>query len=132
MLGAHPFLHVNRARRVLQLVARVHLVDRYQSFLLLRVVVLLQIRLEMLQQGHLFLKFCRERLEAVLGHHVLLFVGRPGLALVVVEVCSGRLSDDLRAVVEEHTGRHVRQQIAKPVFGRIIDPFGHPNLRCLI
>ena len=41
VLGSHPFLHVYRAGRVLQLIARVHLVDRYQSLLLLRVVVLL-------------------------------------------------------------------------------------------
>lgn len=49
-----------------------------------------------------------------------------------MEVSSRRLCDNLGAVVEEHTGRHVREQIAEAVLGRIIDPFGDPNLRCLI
>ena len=49
VLRSHPLLHVYGAGWVLQLVCLVHFVSLDQLLLLLRVVVLLQIRLEMLQ-----------------------------------------------------------------------------------
>lgn len=49
VLSSHPLLHVHGAWWVLQLVCLIHFVSLDELLLLLRIVVLLQIRLEMLQ-----------------------------------------------------------------------------------
>ena len=107
VLGSHPFLDVNGAGRVLQFVGLVHFVSLNELLLLLRVVILFQIRLEMLQQSHLLLQFLREVREIILLHHVLLLVLRHCFSLVVVELGAARLRHDLCRVVEEHACRHV-------------------------
>ena len=88
MLGPHPFLDVNAARWILQLICLVHLIPLDQLFLLLRVIVLFQIRFEVLKKSDFLLDLLREVGEAVLGHHVLLFVCSDGFSLVIVELGS--------------------------------------------
>ena len=48
MLGPHPFLDINAARWILQLVRLIHLISLNQLFLLLRIIVLFQISFEVL------------------------------------------------------------------------------------
>lgn len=66
MLGTHPFLHVDAAWWVLQLVGLVLQVSLDQLFLLLWIVILFEIRLEMLEQSYFFLELLRKVHEAVL------------------------------------------------------------------
>ena len=132
MLGPHPFLDVNTARWILQLIGLIQFVPLNKLFFLLRIIVLFQIRLEMLEKCHLLLEILREISEAVLRHDVLLFVGSDGFSLIIVELSSTGLSYDLCGIIEEHTSRHIGQQIAQTVFGRIINPFGHPDLSSLV
>jgi len=95
VLRSHPFLDVNGAGRVLQFVGLVHFVSLNELLLLLRVVILFQIGLEMLQQSHLLLQFLREVREIILLHHILLLVLRHCFPLVVVELGATRLGHDL-------------------------------------
>jgi len=86
MLGPHPFLDINAARWILQLVRLIHLISLNQLFLLLRIIVLFQIRFEVLEESNFLLDLLREVVEAVLGHHVLFFVCSDGLPLIIIEL----------------------------------------------
>lgn len=88
MLGPHPFLDVNATRWILQLVCLIQLVPLDQLFLLLRVVVLFQIRLKVLQKSDFLLDLLREVVKGVLGHHVLFFVCSNSLSLIIIELGS--------------------------------------------
>lgn len=132
MLGPHPFLDVHGAWRILQLVGLVHLVSLDQLLLFLWIVVLLEVRLEVLKQCDFLLKLLRVAGEVVLLHHVLLLVGCDCFALVVVELRAAGLGDDLRRIVEEDACGHVGEKIAEAVLGRVVNPLGYPHLRSLI
>lgn len=82
----------------------------------MRVIVLFKIRFEMLQQGYLFLQFLRKVCEIILRHHILLLIGSYGFSLVVEKLRATGLSDNFGGVIEKHTGRHIREQIAETVF----------------
>ena len=69
----------------------------------MRIVILLEVTLEVLKEGDLLLQLLGEVGEAVLRHHILLLVGCDGLPLVVVELGSARLGNDLCGVIEEDT-----------------------------
>jgi len=132
MLGPHPLLNIDAARRILQFTSGIRFVPRNELLLLSRIVVLLQVALEVLQQGDLLLEFRWELSKVVLRHHVLLLVGRTSLALVVVELRARGLGHYLCGIVEENTCRHVGQQVAETVLGRVVNPLGDPDLRSLI
>jgi len=57
VLRAHPFLHVDRAGRVLHLVGFIQFVALDQLLLLGRVIILLKVRFKVLEQSYLFLQF---------------------------------------------------------------------------
>lgn len=95
VLRSHPLLHVDGAGRVLQFIGLIQLVSLNELLLLLRVVILFEVGLEMLQQCHFLLQLLREIREIILLHHVLLLILRHRFSLVVVELGAGRLSDYL-------------------------------------
>ena len=132
VLGPHPLLNVDAARWVLQLTRGIGFVPRNELLLLSWIIVLLQVALEVLQQGDLLLEFRWELSKVVLRHHVLLLVGRTRLALVVVELRARGLCHYLRGIVEENTCRHVGQQVAEPVLGGVVNPLGDPDLSGLV
>lgn len=103
MLGPHPLLHVNRSWWILKLVGLVEEVPLNELLLLLRIVILLEVTLEVLEQSDLLLQLLWEVGEAVLRHHVLLLISCDGFPLVVVELSSAGLGNDLRGVIEEDT-----------------------------
>jgi len=49
VLRPHPLLHVDRTRRVLQFICLIHFISLDQLLFFLRIIILLQVRLEMLQ-----------------------------------------------------------------------------------
>lgn len=66
VLRTHPFLYIDGAGRVLQLICLIKLIPLYQLLFLLRIVVLLKVRLEMRQQRHFLLQITRIVREAEL------------------------------------------------------------------
>ena len=86
----------------------------------------------MLQQSDFLLQLLWEISEIILLHHVLFFVCCHSLSFVVIELRTRGLCHNLGGVVEEHTGRHVRQQVAEAVFGGIVYPLGDPHLCGLV
>lgn len=101
MLSSHPFLDVDRARRVLLFISRVHFVPLYELFFLLRIVILLQVTFEMLKQGHFLLEIWWISLERKLAHHVLLFIIHALLTLIVEELVTRRLRYYLGAIIKK-------------------------------
>ena len=103
MLGSHPFLDVNTAGWIQQLICLIQFISLNQLFLFLRIIVLFQIRFEVLKKCNLLLEFCREIDEAVLSHHVLLFICSNSFPLIIVELSSARLGDNFCRVIKENT-----------------------------
>ena len=93
VLSSHPLLDVDGSWRVLKFVLCIHFISLDQLFFLLWIIVLLQVRLEMLKQGHLLLELRRVSLERELAHHILLFVIYTLLSLIIKEVVSTRFRD---------------------------------------
>ena len=60
MLCPHPFLHVHAPWRVLKLVSLIEEVPLDQLLLFLRIIVLLQVRLEVLKKGYFLLQLLGE------------------------------------------------------------------------
>ena len=104
MLGSHPFLDVNAARWILQLICLVQLISLNQLLLFLRIIVLFQIRFKVLEKCYLLLELLREIGEAILRHYVLLFICCNGFSFIIIELCSARLCDNFGRVIEENTG----------------------------
>ena len=98
----------------------------------MRVIILLKIRFEMLQQCYFFLQFLREIGERVLRHHILLFVSGDCFPLVVEELGATCFSNYFGWVIEKNTSWHIWKQVAKTIFWRVINPFSHPNLSGLV
>lgn len=86
MLCSHPFFDVDGAGWVLELVGLVQFVPLNELLLFLRIVVLLQVGLEVLQQSDLLLKILRVTREVILLHHILLFVCCDSFSFVIVEL----------------------------------------------
>jgi len=86
VLRPHPFLDIYRARWVLQFGGLVQFVSLNQLLFFLRIVILLKIRFEVLEQGYFLLKFLREVGKVVLRHYVLFFICCNSLSLVIVEL----------------------------------------------
>ena len=95
VLRSHPLLHIDGARWVLQFVCLVHFISLDQLLFFLWIIVLLQVRFEMLKQRDLLLQFLREVREVVLLHDILLLICCHRLPLVIVELGTTRLSHDL-------------------------------------
>ena len=95
MLSSHPFLHVNTAGWILQLIGLIQFISLNQLFLLLRIIILFQVRFKVLKKSNFLLKILREIGKAVLRHDVLFFVSSDGLSLVIIELSSAGLSHDL-------------------------------------
>lgn len=103
MLGSHPFLDVNAARWILQFIRLIQLISLNQLFLLLRIVVLFQIRFKVLEKCYLLLELLREIGEAVLRHYILLFICSYGFSFIIIELSSARLCNNFGRVIEENT-----------------------------
>ena len=86
VLGSHPFLDVDGAWWVLKLVSLVQFVPLNELLFFLRVVVLLQVGLEVLQQSDFLLKILRVTRKVILLHHILLFVRCDGFSFIIVEL----------------------------------------------
>ena len=104
VLGSHPFLDIDGAWRVLQFVGLIQEISLNELLLLLRVIILFKVGLEVLKKSYFFLKLLWEIGEAVLGHHILLFIGCNGFSLIIVELSSAGLRNDLGGVVEKYSG----------------------------
>ena len=99
-----------------------------------KLLIAVQIALEVLQEHHLFVDGLGvlEEVEVADGVgealHCLSVAVEGGLlsaALDVIKVEKVRVQDDLRAVVEKHAVRVVRQFVTESVFGREVDKLDH-------
>ena len=79
----------------------------------------------MLQQSNFLLQILRVVCKGALGANVLSIAGS---SLVVVEMMTSRVKNNLCAIVKENSSSTVVQKISQSIFGRIVDPLLNPNL----
>lgn len=103
MLRSHPFFHVYTSWWVLKLVSLVQKVSLNQLLLLLRIIILLKVRFEMLEECNLLLQLLGEVGEVVLGHDILLLICCNCFPFIVVELGATRLSNNFGGVIEKYS-----------------------------
>jgi hypothetical protein len=103
VFGSHPLLNINWRILHTHLIASFRADDFTSLTWKLLVLVVFQVRSEVLKQSDLLLKILRVVSKVISLHDILLLSGRYSLSLIVEESVTIRVNDDLRAIIKENS-----------------------------
>ena len=132
MFCSHPFFNINRAWWILKLIGAISFISCNKLLLLSWIIILLEIRFEMLQESNLLLQLLWKASETILSHHILFFVCSDCFSFVIIELCTRWFCHNFCRVIEENSCTQIWKEISKTILAWVIYPFCHPHLGCLV